>query len=145
MREDRCVNRRSRRFGGCDRPVADLDRRRRGDLIEPLFLRIPAYLFARCAISAHPWSRETEWGLDFHKTAYKRFGRSAIWNIIAKDLPFPDNRVTIDATLKDEDDIAASKVDNRYDDGMKLQKVYTEEGDDLHARRWRLRNIGGRL
>lgn len=79
-------------------------------------------------ISAHPWGRETEWGADFHKTVHQRFGRSAIWDIIAEDLPFPHNRVTLDPDLKDDDGIPAPKVSYRYDDGMhKLQKFMQEK------------------
>jgi choline dehydrogenase-like flavoprotein len=75
------------------------------------------------AINAHPWGTETEWGLEFHKTVYKRFGRSAIWDIIAEDLPFANNRVTLDPDLKDADGIPAPKVAYRYDEGIyKLQK-----------------------
>ncbi|WP_018897626.1 GMC family oxidoreductase [Rhizobium sp. 2MFCol3.1] len=79
-------------------------------------------------INAHPWGTETEWGQEFHKTVYKRFGRSAIWDIIAEDLPFEHNRVTIDPELKDADGIPAPKVSYRYDDGMyKLQKFMQEQ------------------
>ncbi len=80
------------------------------------------------AINAHPWGTETEWGPEFHKTVYKRFGRSAIWDIIAEDLPFEHNRVTLDPELKDADGIPAPKVAYRYDDGMyKLQKFMQEQ------------------
>lgn len=80
------------------------------------------------AIGAHPWGAETEWGEAFHKTVYKRFGRSAIWDIIAEDLPFEHNRVTLDPELKDDDGIPAPKVTYRYDAGMyRLQKFMQEK------------------
>ena len=80
------------------------------------------------AINAHPWGTETEWGPDFHKTVYKRFGRSAIWDIIAEDLPYEHNRVTLDPNLTDADGIPAPKVTYRYDEAMrKLQKFMQEK------------------
>ena len=80
------------------------------------------------AIGAHPWGTETEWGPEFHKTVHKRFGRSAIWDIIAEDLPYAHNRVTLDPALKDDDGIPAPKVAYRYDEGMyKLQKFMQDK------------------
>lgn len=80
------------------------------------------------SIGQHPWGRETDWGEDFHRTVHQRFGRSAIWDIIAEDLPFPHNRVTLDPEPKDEDGIPAPKVSYRYDDDMhRLQKFMQEK------------------
>lgn len=79
-------------------------------------------------INAHPWGSATAWGPDFHKTLYQRFGRSAIWDIIAEDLPFAHNRVTLDPDLTDDDGIPAPKVSYHYDPDMyKLQKFMQEK------------------
>ena len=79
-------------------------------------------------IGHHPWGRETEWGPDFHKVLHQRFGRSTIWDIIAEDLPYLHNRVTIDPALTDEDGIPAPKVHYRYDDEMhRLQRFMQDK------------------
>ncbi|MFV0335824.1 MAG: GMC family oxidoreductase [Tropicimonas sp.] len=79
-------------------------------------------------INAHPWGTATEWGPDFHQRLYQRFGRSAIWDIIAEDLPSLNNRVTLDPDLTDDDGIPAPKVTYRYHDSMyRLQKFMQEK------------------
>ncbi len=57
-----------------------------------------------------PWGGAGAWGADFHKEVRRRFGHSAYWAIIAEDLPNDDNRVTLDADLKDADGMPAPKM-----------------------------------
>ena len=51
----------------------------------------------------YPWGAENEiLGEGFHEALRKRFGRSAMWGIIAEDLPEEHNRVVLDPVAKDE-------------------------------------------
>jgi choline dehydrogenase-like flavoprotein len=60
---------------------------------------------------AYPWGEENAiWGASFHEGIRKRLGRSAMWGIIAEDLPDETNRVILDPDLKDGDGIPAPKV-----------------------------------
>lgn len=60
---------------------------------------------------AYPWGQENAiWGDDFHEGIRKRLGRSAMWGIIAEDLPDEENRVVLDPELKDGDGIPAPKI-----------------------------------
>jgi choline dehydrogenase-like flavoprotein len=57
-----------------------------------------------------PWGDNPIWGQGFHESIRKRLGRSAMWGIIAEDLPDEANRVVLDPVLKDGDGIPAPKV-----------------------------------
>ncbi len=59
---------------------------------------------------SYPWGDNAIWGEGFHEGIRKRLGRSAMWGIIAEDLPDEENRVILDAELKDSDGIAAPKI-----------------------------------
>ena len=59
---------------------------------------------------SYPWGDEPIWGKGFHETVRRRFGRSAMWGIIAEDLPEESNRVELDPELTDSDGIPAAKV-----------------------------------
>jgi choline dehydrogenase-like flavoprotein len=60
---------------------------------------------------AYPWGAENSiWGAGFHKNLQARLGHSAMWGIIAEDLPEEDNRVVLDPVLKDADGIPAPKL-----------------------------------
>jgi choline dehydrogenase-like flavoprotein len=59
---------------------------------------------------SYPWGDHPIWGPDFHRSIRKRLGRSAMWGIIAEDLPDEANRVVLDPELKDGDGIPAPKV-----------------------------------
>jgi len=60
---------------------------------------------------AYPWGAENAvWGPRFHQEVKKRLGRSAMWGIIAEDLPDEENRVVLDPLLKDADGIPAPKI-----------------------------------
>jgi choline dehydrogenase-like flavoprotein len=58
----------------------------------------------------YPWGDNFLWGDGFHSGIRKRLGHSAMWGIIAEDLPDPENRVLLDPTLKDADGIPAPKL-----------------------------------
>jgi len=59
----------------------------------------------------YPWGENNAiWGIDFHKQLRKRLGHSAMWGIIAEDLPEAENRVVLDPLLKDADGIPAPKL-----------------------------------
>ena len=59
----------------------------------------------------YPWGEENAiWGANFHKELHKRLGHSAMWGIIAEDLPEEENRVVLDPALKDADGIPAPKL-----------------------------------
>jgi choline dehydrogenase-like flavoprotein len=59
---------------------------------------------------SYPWGDNPIWGRSFHQGIRKRLGRSAMWGIIAEDLPDEANRVVLDPELKDGDGIPAPKV-----------------------------------
>ena len=60
---------------------------------------------------AYPWGEENAiWGAGFHAGIRKRLGHSAMWGIIAEDLPDETNRVMLDPELKDSDGIPAPKI-----------------------------------
>jgi choline dehydrogenase-like flavoprotein len=58
----------------------------------------------------YPWGDNPIWGKGFHDGLRKRLGRSAMWGIIAEDLPDEENRVVLDPVLKDSDGIPAPKI-----------------------------------
>lgn len=59
---------------------------------------------------SYPWGDNPIWGPGFHQGIRKRLGRSAMWGIIAEDLPDETNRVVLDPELKDGDGIPAPKI-----------------------------------
>lgn len=59
---------------------------------------------------AYPWGDNPIWGPGFHEGIQKRLGRSAMWGIIAEDLPDEENRVVLDPVLADADGIPAPKI-----------------------------------
>jgi choline dehydrogenase-like flavoprotein len=63
---------------------------------------------------SYPWGdnagENAIWGAGFHDGIRKRLGHSAMWGIIAEDLPDEANRVLLDSVLKDGDGIAAPKI-----------------------------------
>ena len=69
---------------------------------------------------AYPWGAENViWGADFHRQLRKRLGHSAMWGIIAEDLPEERNRVVLDSKLKDADGIPAPKLIYRMSENSK--------------------------
>ena len=59
------------------------------------------------------------WGEGHHRRFLEVFGRTASLTVTTEDLPNPDNRVTLDAELKDADGIPAPKMTYRVDDNTK--------------------------
>ena len=59
---------------------------------------------------SYPWGDNPIWGPGFHQSIRKRLGRSAMWGIIAEDLPDENNRVVLDLELKDGDGIPAPRI-----------------------------------
>jgi choline dehydrogenase-like flavoprotein len=58
----------------------------------------------------YPWGDNPIWGPGFQREVRKRLGHSAMWGIIAEDLPDEENRVVLDANLTDADGIPAPKI-----------------------------------
>jgi choline dehydrogenase-like flavoprotein len=59
---------------------------------------------------SYPWGDNAIWGAGFHAGIRKRLGHSAMWGIIAEDLPDEENRVILDPMLTDADGIPAPKI-----------------------------------
>lgn len=59
---------------------------------------------------SYPWGDNSIWGPGFHDCIRKRLGHSAMWGIIAEDLPDEENRVVLDPVLTDNDGIPAPKI-----------------------------------
>ncbi|WP_394828559.1 GMC family oxidoreductase [Pendulispora albinea] len=58
-----------------------------------------------------PWGHANPvWGPSFHENVRARLGHSAMWGIVAEDLPEESNRVVLDPTLTDTDGIPAPKI-----------------------------------
>lgn len=69
---------------------------------------------------AYPWGENNPiWGPNFHKDLRKRLGHSAMWGIIAEDLPEEENRVVLDPMKKDSDGIPAPKLVYRMSENSK--------------------------
>ena len=74
-----------------------------------------------------PWGDNPIWGPGFHQAIRKRLGRSAMWGIIAEDLPDESNRVVLDPELKDGDGIPAPKIIYRMsDNSYRLLRFHQE-------------------
>ena len=68
----------------------------------------------------YPWGVENAiWGENFHRDLRKRLGHSAMWGIIAEDLPEERNQVVLDPVLKDSDGIPAPKLIYRMSENSK--------------------------
>jgi choline dehydrogenase-like flavoprotein len=59
---------------------------------------------------SYPWGANEIWGAGFHQGIRKRLGHSAMWGIIAEDLPDEANRVVLDPKVTDADGIPAPKI-----------------------------------
>jgi choline dehydrogenase-like flavoprotein len=67
----------------------------------------------------YPWGDNPIWGPNFHRELRRRLGHSALWGIIAEDLPEQENRVVLDPVLKDADGIPAPKLCYRMSENSK--------------------------
>lgn len=76
---------------------------------------------------SYPWGDHPIWGPNFHKNLRQRLGHSAMWGIIAEDLPEDDNRVVLGPALKDADGIPAPKLIYRMsENSRKLLQFHLE-------------------
>ena len=57
-----------------------------------------------------PWGYDTIWGEGFHRQVANRLGHSAVWGVIAEDLPEEHNRVVLDPELTDAYGNAAPRL-----------------------------------
>ena len=61
-----------------------------------------------------PWGDANPvWGANFHANVAARLGHSAMWGIIAEDLPEESNEVVLDPALTDSDGVPAPKINYR--------------------------------
>ena len=67
----------------------------------------------------YPWGDNPIWGPNFHRDLRKLLGHSAMWGIIAEDLPEERNRVVLDPALKDPDGIPAPRLRYRMSENSK--------------------------
>jgi len=59
----------------------------------------------------YPWGAENAvWGEGFHRELRRRLGHSAMWGIIAEDLPEESNLVALDPDTRDDYGIPGAKV-----------------------------------
>jgi choline dehydrogenase-like flavoprotein len=76
---------------------------------------------------AYPWGAENAiWGPDFHEQMGKRLGRSAMWGIIAEDLPEESNRVLLDPQRTDDFGIPAARIKYRMSENSRRMMHFHE-------------------
>ena len=67
-----------------------------------------------------PWGGNDDlWGDRLHQTVAERLGRSATWGIIAEDLPYESNQVTLSSAMADEFGTPAPKLTYRTDENSR--------------------------
>jgi choline dehydrogenase-like flavoprotein len=67
-----------------------------------------------------PWGVENPiWGAAFHTRLKQRLGRSAMWGIIAEDLPEESNQVVLDPERTDAYGLPAAKIVYRLSDNSR--------------------------
>lgn len=67
------------------------------------------------------------WGNDFHKHISERFGRSAMWGIIAEDLPKESNRVNLASDQKDEFGLPIVSVEYKTDENSRRLMAFHQQ------------------
>lgn len=72
------------------------------------------------ATRSWPWGDNPVWGSGFHRAVRGRVDHSAMWGIIAEDLPEPANRVLLDPVATDSDGLPAAKVVYRVSENSTL-------------------------
>ena len=76
---------------------------------------------------AYPWGAENAiWGPAFHEQIGKRLGRSAMWGIIAEDLPEESNRVVLDPGRTDDYGIPAARIQYRMSENSRRMMHFHE-------------------
>jgi choline dehydrogenase-like flavoprotein len=73
---------------------------------------------------AYPFGDNPIWGEGFHEGIRKRLGRSAMWGIIAEDLPDERNRIELHPELKDADGVPAPKIFYKADQNSERLVAY---------------------
>ena len=77
---------------------------------------------------AYPWGAENPiWGPGFHRELRKRLGRSAMWGIIAEDLPEEQNRVVLDPVRTDSDGLPAARIQYRMAQNSRRLMAFHQE------------------
>jgi choline dehydrogenase-like flavoprotein len=77
---------------------------------------------------AYPWGAENPiWGSNFHRDLRKRLGRSAMWGIIAEDLPEEENRVALDPIKTDSDGLPAARIQYRMSENSRRLMAFHQE------------------
>src|SRR5260370_5913200 len=77
---------------------------------------------------SYPWGEENAiWGPGYHQQLKKRLGRSAMWGIIAEDLPEESNRVVLDPEKKDDSGIPAARIQYRMSDNSRRLMAFHQE------------------
>jgi choline dehydrogenase-like flavoprotein len=71
------------------------------------------------AAALFPWPGERLWGEQLHGHVEAWLGRSAVWGLVAEDLPEERNAVTLDPRLTDGDGIAAPRIDYRVSENSR--------------------------
>ncbi len=73
---------------------------------------------------SYPFGDNPIWGEGFHEGIRKRLGRSAMWGIIAEDLPDERNRIELHPELKDADGVPAPKIFYKADQNSERLVAY---------------------
>jgi len=77
---------------------------------------------------AYPWGAENAiWGAGFHSELRKRLGRSAMWGIIAEDLPEEANRVELDPARVDADGTPGAKIVYRMSENSRRLMAFHQD------------------
>ena len=77
---------------------------------------------------AYPWGAENPiWGAGFHRDLRRRLGRSAMWGIIAEDLPEEQNRVVLDPVRTDGDGLPAARIQYRMAENSRRLMAFHQE------------------
>jgi choline dehydrogenase-like flavoprotein len=89
--------------------------------------------------TSYPWGAENPiWGEGFHDDFARRFGRSAMWGIIAEDLPEEANRVVL-GTGTDRHGIPGAKIVYRMSESLQAAGAYeTVIAPQIRATGWHL-------
>src|ERR1700737_3339577 len=77
---------------------------------------------------SYPWGEENAiWGRGFHQQLRKRLGRSAMWGIIAEDLPEESSRVVLDPVKKDNSGIPAARIQYRMSENSRRLMAFHQD------------------
>ncbi|MDQ6772102.1 MAG: GMC family oxidoreductase [Candidatus Dormibacteraeota bacterium] len=77
---------------------------------------------------AYPWGAENAiWGPGFHRHLRQRLGRSAMWGIIAEDLPEESNRVVLDSSRTDSSGLPAARILYRMSENSRRLMAFHQE------------------